>query len=159
MFAPVVKGEMIKIFFEVSPLMLTNFVGCDSFQVLDPKIVKGPWTTEEDAIVIDLVDRHGHTKWKLISDALPGRNGKQCRERLKKKKKKTQHLLSFLLFSFISLKLSDPLSLSRWHNHLNPGISKEIWSESEDRIIIESHLTLGNKWADIAKLIPARFKE
>ena len=27
----------------------------------------------------------------------------------------------------------------RWHNHLNPDIRKERWTEEEDQAIIEAH--------------------
>jgi hypothetical protein len=50
-------------------------------KVLNPELVKGPWTAEEDAKVIDLVQTHGAKKWSVIASALPGRIGKQCRER------------------------------------------------------------------------------
>jgi hypothetical protein len=49
--------------------------------VLNPELVKGPWTAEEDAKVIDLVSTHGAKKWSVIANCLPGRIGKQCRER------------------------------------------------------------------------------
>ena len=64
------------------------------------------------------------TKWSEVAERIPGRIGKQCRE--------------------------------RWHNHLNPAISKEPWTEDEDRTILVEHARVGNKWAEIASKLPGR---
>ncbi|CAM9639319.1 unnamed protein product [Ectocarpus sp. 12 AP-2014] len=85
---------------------------------------KGPWSPEDDARVAELVGQIGAKKWSCIAAQLPGRTGKQCRE--------------------------------RWHNHLNPHISKVPWSEHEDHTILIQHQKLGNKWAEIAKVMPGR---
>jgi hypothetical protein len=40
---------------------------------------------------------------------------------------------------------------------LNPGINKsKTWSLEEDRLILESHLKFGNKWAEIARMLQGR---
>ncbi len=44
----------------------------------------------------------------------------------------------------------------RWHNHLNPNIKKDKWSELEDKILMSAHFFHGNKWAIIAKYLPGR---
>ena len=40
-----------------------------------------PWTAEEEANLTKLVQAYGSKKWSLIAHLIPGRSGKQCRER------------------------------------------------------------------------------
>ncbi|KAG9441066.1 hypothetical protein H6P81_016920 [Aristolochia fimbriata] len=93
-------------------------------KVLNPELIKGPWTKEEDDQIIELVAKHGSKKWSIIAKSLPGRIGKQCRE--------------------------------RWHNHLNPAIKKDAWTEAEEVALIRAHQIYGNKWAEIARFLPGR---
>lgn len=44
----------------------------------------------------------------------------------------------------------------RWHNQLRPDIRRDAWEEGEEHLLIEAHRKLGNKWSDIAKIIPGR---
>ena len=44
----------------------------------------------------------------------------------------------------------------RWHNHLNPTISKVEWTTQEDATIVYLQKMWGNQWAKIAKYLPGR---
>jgi hypothetical protein len=50
-------------------------------KVLNPDLVKGPWTDIEDRLLLHLVNIDGPKHWTVIANHLPGRIGKQCRER------------------------------------------------------------------------------
>jgi hypothetical protein len=50
-------------------------------KVLNPILVKGSWTREEDETIISFVRREGTKNWRKLATLLPGRVGKQCRER------------------------------------------------------------------------------
>jgi len=41
---------------------------------------RNPWTPKEDALLVDLMKKYGQS-WAMISSALPGRTGKQVRDR------------------------------------------------------------------------------
>ena len=44
----------------------------------------------------------------------------------------------------------------RWHNQLNPDISKLPWTAAEDKVILRSYARCGARWADIAQALPGR---
>ena len=44
----------------------------------------------------------------------------------------------------------------RWTHTLDTTIKRDPWSASEDKILIEAHKKLGNKWGEISKLIDGR---
>ncbi|XP_022853254.1 transcription factor MYB3R-5-like [Olea europaea var. sylvestris] len=43
-----------------------------------------------------------------------------------------------------------------WHNHLNPNIKKDAWTMEEELTLLNAHRIHGNKWAELAKLLPGR---
>ncbi|KZV39952.1 transcription factor GAMYB-like [Dorcoceras hygrometricum] len=86
---------------------------------------KGPWTTAEDAILIDYVKKHGEGNWNSVQKHTGlSRCGKSCR--------------------------------LRWANHLRPNLKKGAFTPEEERLIIELHAKMGNKWARMAVHLPGR---
>ena len=50
-------------------------------KVLDPSVLRGSWTRQEDETILAFVARYGTKSWARLATLLPGRLGKQCRER------------------------------------------------------------------------------
>lgn len=83
------------------------------------QLKKGPWTTTEDAILMEYVKKHGEGNWNAVQrNSGLMRCGKSCR--------------------------------LRWANHLRPHLKKGAFSLEEERLIVELHAKLGNKWARMA---------
>lgn len=49
--------------------------------VLNPRLTKGPWTKEEDALLEHLISEKGTRDWASIAKGLQIRSAKQCRDR------------------------------------------------------------------------------
>mmetsp|Transcript_15701 Transcript_15701/g.24569 ORF Transcript_15701/g.24569 Transcript_15701/m.24569 type:complete len:697 (-) Transcript_15701:12-2102(-) len=144
-----------------------------------------PWTPAFDKKLKSLVsskkkvDKHGETDWEKIATSLSlsGCHADHCKNRYSQLKgnqigkgpwsaDEDEQIVAMVThygpkkWSQIASHLKGRTGKQcreRWHNHLNPNINKsKSWSKAEDRIILESHIQFGNKWAEIARMLPGR---
>ncbi|KAF7092700.1 hypothetical protein CFC21_095158 [Triticum aestivum] len=89
-------------------------------------VKKGPWTVEEDILLINYFQRHGNGgNWRTLPQCAGlNRSGKSCR--------------------------------LRWTNYLRPNIKRGTFTDDEEKTIIHLHSIHGNKWSAIATHLPGR---
>jgi hypothetical protein len=73
--------DMSSYFVSDSPPFAAQSSSASQSPVPPPAFRKSKWTADEDDALRQSVGLHGLGNWSLISHDLPGRNGKQCRER------------------------------------------------------------------------------
>ena len=108
---------------------------------IDPSLLKGPFSHEEDQIVIEYVKQHGPSNWPRLAEKLKVRSPKQCRERW------FNHLDPNL--SKESWTREEDLIIFEQHNKLGPK-----WSAISHFLPHRSDNAIKNRWnSSISKRI------
>lgn len=122
------RTVILKSPFRVKPLQIPYLTVMETVSRIPTK--RRHWSVEEDEAIRRILSEISVLNWSDIARTLetqftlPGRSGKQCRE--------------------------------RWYNHLDPSLSKGLWTVEEQLILFHAHLSAGNTWAGITPLLPGR---
>lgn len=114
-------------------------------KVLKPGLRKGPWTVKEDE----------HLR-KLVELELP-----KAKEAASRCAEQNTEVDPASLISWSSIAEAIPgrsikQCRERWCYNLNPVIKKGSWTPEEDALLLALQKKNGNRWAQIARLIPGR---
>ncbi|GMI28569.1 hypothetical protein TrCOL_g8341 [Triparma columacea] len=137
------------------------------------------WTKEEDKKLSQAVKSSPKSDWMIIASKVGSRDNMQCRQRwmivldpgiikgswttsLDEQLIKAVNEEGIKNWGSLALKVpgrTNTQCRARWKHHLDPNINKAPFSEEEDKIVLDLHAKIGNKWAEISKSLSNRTKE
>ncbi|CAH0479277.1 unnamed protein product [Peronospora belbahrii] len=136
------------------------------------------WAPEQDDALRKAVEEYGQRNWKAIASRVDGRNHAQCLQRWNKVLKPglvkghwsfeedstLEQMVMQGCHSWGEVAAHIPGRTAkqcreRWRNHLDPSINKSPFTAEEDSIIQNGFEKMGNRWTQIAELLPGRTED
>jgi hypothetical protein len=103
---------------------------------MPPKYTKKPWLPSEDQLLLEAVTSLGAPEFAVKGQEKSG-----------------------VRWTDIAKLVPDRAAKQcreRWRNHLDPGVSRAAWTESENEILLARYEQFGSMWAEIASGLPGR---
>jgi len=150
-------------------------------KALRPGLIKGHWSKEEDQKLLGLITAYtekgsiSNINWAAISQQIPGRNAKQCRERWFLNldpsinrgpwtAEEDERLLKLAAqcggrWSLISRNMPGRTENSvktRYHSLQRQEARNRGWTPEEDQTLLNATLVFGRDWGKVVKQLPGR---
>ncbi|CAI5707579.1 unnamed protein product [Peronospora effusa] len=136
------------------------------------------WTLKQDNMLRKAVEEFDQRNWKAIATRVDGRNHAQCLQRWNKVLKPglvkghwideedttLEQMVLQGCHSWGEVAAYIPGRTAkqcreRWRNHLDPSINKLPFTLEEDEVIQDGFEKMGNRWTQIAQLLPGRTED
>jgi len=126
-------------------------------------VVRKDWTPAEDAIIREAVQEHGY-RWRIIAQRLPGRTDDAVRNRWTRMQE-AKPLVSFAVTNALDSNTEGAAAPNLWQAGSEPtgtvqragcAAARPVWTQDEDKYIMEAYAELGSKWSVMAERMPNR---
>lgn len=117
--------------------------GCNPEE--DIELRRGPWTLEEDTLLIHYIACHGEGRWNLVARCSGKTQPAPLHRRFNFIRWVDSLTLPFGLYVFSGLKRTGKSCRLRWLNYLKPDVKRGNLTPEEQLVILELHSKWGNR--------------
>ncbi|NP_001131296.1 Transcription factor MYB2 [Zea mays] len=112
---------------------------------------RGPWTVEEDMLLVNYVAAHGEGRWNALARCA----GTRCCMLVATLRDDDQ-TNNTMNCAYAGLRRTGKSCRLRWLNYLRPDLRRGNITAQEQLLILELHSRWGNRWSKIAQHLPGR---
>ncbi|KAJ8470615.1 hypothetical protein OPV22_024958 [Ensete ventricosum] len=114
---------------------------------------RGPWTAEEDLVLVEHVTEHGEGRW----NALARRAGTYLDEPIRVVLIELYDNAILCITGIYLVKRTGKSCRLRWLNYLRPDVRRGNITPEEHLLVLDLHSRWGNRWSKIARYLPNRW--